>query len=247
MQGVKSVTKQAFMKSIPIMCSYIFVSMAYGMMMENAGFAWYYSLLTSLTVYTGVFQFVLITFLSSGASIVTIAVTALLMNSRQSFYSLSFLEAFRKIGRKKLYMIHTMTDETYAVNCTIEDKDENSRKEMFLVAFFSRCYWMFGAVMGGLIGQLIPFGLRSLPFLVFQEGKELPDQIKRLGMVLPSSIMAVLIVYCLKDVGDDFMADGLWKLIAAAITAVSYRWKHNTLISILLGTVSYMMFLHFFG
>ena len=85
MQGVKSVTKQAFMKSIPIMCSYIFVSMAYGMMMENAGFAWYYSLLTSLTVYTGAFQFVLITFLSSGASIVTIAVTALLMNSRQSF------------------------------------------------------------------------------------------------------------------------------------------------------------------
>ena len=59
MQGVKSVTKQAFMKSIPIMCSYIFVSMAYGMMMENAGFAWYYSLLTSLTVYTGAFQFVL--------------------------------------------------------------------------------------------------------------------------------------------------------------------------------------------
>ena len=162
MQGVKSVTKQAFMKSIPIMCSYIFVSMAYGMMMENAGFAWYYSLLTSLTVYTGAFQFVLITFLSSGASIVTIAVTALLMNSRQSFYSLSFLETFRKMGRKKLYMIHTMTDETYAVNCTIEDKDENSRKEMFLVAFFSRCYWMFGAVMGGLIGQLIPFELTGI-------------------------------------------------------------------------------------
>ena len=72
MQGVKDVTKQAFIKSIPIMCSYVFVSMAYGMMMENAGFAWYYSLFTSLTVYTGAFQFVLITFLSSGASIVTI-------------------------------------------------------------------------------------------------------------------------------------------------------------------------------
>ena len=146
------------------MCSYIFVSMAYGMMMENAGFAWYYSLLTSLTVYTGAFQFILITFLSSGASIVTIAVAALLMNSRQSFYSLSFLETFRKMGRTKLYMIHTMTDETYAVNCTIEDKDENSRKEMFLVAFFSRCYWMFGAVMGGLIGQLIPFELTGIDF-----------------------------------------------------------------------------------
>ena len=42
MQGVKSVTKQAFMKSIPIMCSYIFVSMAYGMMMENAANAWFF-------------------------------------------------------------------------------------------------------------------------------------------------------------------------------------------------------------
>lgn len=99
------------------------------------------------------------------------------------------------------------------------------------------------ALIAIFVSAVITFGLRALPFLVFQEGKELPDQIKRLGMVLPSSIMAVLIVYCLKDV----MADGLWKLIAAAITAVSYKWKHNTLISILLGTVSYMMFLHFFG
>ena len=103
------------------------------------------------------------------------------------------------------------------------------------------------AVVAILVSAVITFGLRVLPFLVFQEGKELPDQIKRLGMVLPSSIMAVLIVYCLKGVGDSFMADGLWKLIAAAITAVSYKWKHNTLISILLGTVSYMLFLHFFG
>ena len=180
------------------MCSYIFVSMAYGMMMENAGFAWYYSLLTSLTVYTGAFQFVLITFLSSGASIVTIAVTALLMNSRQSFYSLSFLETFRKMGRKKLYMIHTMTHETYTVNCTIEDKDENSRKEMFLVAFFSRCYWMFGAVMGGLIGQLIPFELTGIDFcmtalfiIIFM------DQLEKNKDHFPAVVGIVIAIICL--------------------------------------------------
>ena len=103
------------------------------------------------------------------------------------------------------------------------------------------------AVVAILVSAVITFGLRVLPFLVFQEGKELPDQIKRLGMVLPSSIMAELIEYCLKDVGDSYMANAIFKLIAAAITAVSYRWKHNTLISILLGTVSYMLFLHFFG
>lgn len=109
------IRKNAFLKSIPIMCSYIFVSMAYGIMMENAGFGWYYSLFVSLTVYTGAFQFVLITFLSSGASVVTIVLTAFQMNSRQTFYSLTFLKDFQKMCRRKLYMIHTMTDETYAV------------------------------------------------------------------------------------------------------------------------------------
>ena len=52
------------------------------------------------------------------------------------------------------------------------------------------------ALIAIFVSAVITFGLRALPFLVFQEGKEFPDQIKRLGMVLPSSIMAVLIVYC---------------------------------------------------
>ena len=124
----KTVRKTAFIKSIPIMCSYLFVAMAYGMMMQEAGFAWYDSLLASLTIYTGAFQFVLITFLSSGASVLTIAVTALLMNSRQAFYSLSFVDKFKKMGRKMPYMIHTMTDETYAVNCTLTEQGGERRE-----------------------------------------------------------------------------------------------------------------------
>ena len=112
--------KEAFVKSLPIMCSYIFLSIAYGMTMENSGFHWYYSLLISMIVYTGAFQFVLITFLSAGTSVATIALTAFLMNSRQMFYSLTFLETFRKVKRGKWYMIFSMTDETYAVNCTVD-------------------------------------------------------------------------------------------------------------------------------
>lgn len=156
--------KTAFVKSIPIFCSYVFVSMAYGMMMASAGFPWYDSLLVSLTVYTGAFQFVLITFLSSGASLIIIALTALLMNSRQSFYSLTFLKEFKQMGRRKLYMIHTMTDETYAVNCTLDLPKKEKEDTMFLVALFSRCYWMFGAVLGGILGQIIPFDLTGIDF-----------------------------------------------------------------------------------
>lgn len=156
--------KTAFIKSIPIFCSYVFVSMAYGMMMASAGFPWYDSLLVSLTVYTGAFQFVLITFLSSGASLITIALTALLMNSRQSFYSLTFLKEFKQMGRRRLYMIHTMTDETYAVNCTLDLPQKEKEDTMFLVALFSRCYWMIGSVIGGILGQIIPFDLTGIDF-----------------------------------------------------------------------------------
>ena len=156
--------KTAFVKSIPIFCSYVFVSMAYGMMMASAGFPWYDSLLVSLTVYTGAFQFVLIKFLSSGASLITIALTALLMNSRQSFYSITFLTEFKQMGRRKLYMIHTMTDETYAVNCTLDLPKKEKEDTMFLVALFSRCYWIVGSVLGGILGQIIPFDLTGLDF-----------------------------------------------------------------------------------
>ena len=92
----KNIWKEAFVKSIPILCSYLFVSMAYGIMMEEAGFHWYYSLLVSLSVYTGAFQFVLVTLLSGGASFLTIALTAFLMNSRQSFYALTFVDEIEK-------------------------------------------------------------------------------------------------------------------------------------------------------
>ena len=71
--------------------------------------------------YTGAFQFLLITLLSGGTSLLTIGVTALLMNSRQLFYSLSFIDVFNKM-KQKWYMIFTMTDETYAVNCNLEDQ-----------------------------------------------------------------------------------------------------------------------------
>ncbi len=160
----KDVIKYAFIKSIPIMCSYLFVSMAYGIMMEESGFGWYYSLLISLTVYTGAFQFLLITFLSSGASLVTIGVAALLLNSRQSFYSLTFIREFRKMGKRLPYMIHTMTDETYAVNLTMELEGKEKEDAMLLVAFFSRCYWMIGAVIGGVLGQVIPVDLEGIDF-----------------------------------------------------------------------------------
>lgn len=160
----KETWKLAFVKSLPIMCSYFFLGAAYGIMMEETGFPWYVALLLSMTVYTGAFQFVLITFLSTGASLLTIAITALLMNSRQSFYSLTFLNDFKRMGKRKLYMIHSLTDETYAMNCTLELPRKEKEDTMFGVALLSHCYWMAATVAGAVLGQLIPFELEGIDF-----------------------------------------------------------------------------------
>ena len=162
--GNRKIKKEAFIKTIPIMCSYFFIGTAYGMMMENAGFEWYYSLLASAAVYTGAFQFLLITFLSSGASVITIAIAALLMNSRHTFYSISFIDEFRKMGKRKLFMIRIMTDETYALNCSIPKDDPNREELLYRMALYSRIYWLSASAAGGIIGQLIPYDLTGIDF-----------------------------------------------------------------------------------
>ncbi len=165
MNSKKDAFRKAFTASIPILCSYLFLGMAYGILMQEHGFTWAQSLLTSAVVYTGAFQFVLITFLSSGASLLTIAVTALFMNSRQSFYSLTFLNDFKQMGKREVYMIHSMTDETYAVNCTLEDLPPEERREtMFYLAVLSQLYWTAASALGGMLGQIIPFDMTGIDF-----------------------------------------------------------------------------------
>lgn len=92
-----------------------------------------------------------------------------------------------------------------------------------------------------LMSACITVLLRALPFLIFNGNKTLPKPVQTLGRYLPPAIMAVLIVYCLKDARGDFLGTGVWQLLA-----VSYKWKHNTFLSILLGTVCYMVFLRIF-
>lgn len=88
---------------------------------------------------------------------------------------------------------------------------------------------------------LVTAGIRFLPFAVFRGEKQTPPIIDKLGRVLPYAIMGMLVVYCLK--GVSFADAGGWlpSLIACGITAGLYVWKRNTLLSIIAGTLCYMM------
>ena len=96
-----------------------------------------------------------------------------------------------------------------------------------------------------LLAILVSFGctffLRALPFLAFSGERAMPQWLEHLSRALPPAIMAVLVVYCLKDVPDNWYPDGLFQLLAVAVTALVHKWKHNTFLSILAGTAVYMI------
>ena len=92
-----------------------------------------------------------------------------------------------------------------------------------------------------LISAVIVFSLRALPFVIFNGESKMPNRIMRLGQILPSAIMAVLIIYCIKDVVIDFAGKGIFQLLAVAVVGISYKLKHNTFLSIFVGTAFYMV------
>lgn len=86
---------------------------------------------------------------------------------------------------------------------------------------------------------LVTAALRFLPFLVFR--KKTPEPILYLGRVLPFAIMAMLVVYCLKDVSFTAAPYGIPAVISVILVVLLHKWKHSTLLSILGGTVVYML------
>lgn len=92
-----------------------------------------------------------------------------------------------------------------------------------------------------LVSAAVTALIRFLPFWVFCGGRPVPPMVEKLGRVLPYAIMGMLVVYCLK--GVSFAALGGWlpSLLACAVTGGLYVWKRNTLLSIICGTVCYML------
>ena len=92
-----------------------------------------------------------------------------------------------------------------------------------------------------LVSFICTFFLRALPFLAFSGEREMPAWMEKLSHALPPAIMAVLVIYCLKSVPDEWSPGGLCQLLGVAATALVHKWKHNTFLSIILGTAVYMI------
>jgi len=84
----------------------------------------------------------------------------------------------------------------------------------------------------------VTIAIRFLPFLVFR--KKTPGMILYMGKVLPYAIMGMLVVYSLKNISFLEGTRGIPEILAVALVVVLHKWKHNTLLSILVSTLTYM-------
>lgn len=162
---MKPETKFAFRQSIPVMIGYLFFGLAFGLMLQNAGYNFLWALLISSVVYAGSMQYVLVTILSGGLSLISTAVMTLTINSRHFFYGLSFLKSFREMGKSYLYMIFSLTDETYALLCSTQVQEHQDKKKVFFrIALFNQLYWITGSVLGAAFGEILKFNLTGIEF-----------------------------------------------------------------------------------
>lgn len=155
----------AFKQTVPILFTYLFIGIAYGVLMEKAGYSPIWSFFSALFIFAGSMQIVMIGLLQTGTPLMTLAIMTFFINARHLFYGIGFIEKFRKMGWKYPYMVLTLTDETYSVLCSIKfEEGLNEGNATFFIALTNHCYWIAGCTLGGLAGQLLQWDMTGIDF-----------------------------------------------------------------------------------
>lgn len=157
--------RQAFYKSVPVMAGYVVLGTGFGILMRNAGYGVLWTAAMSAFIYAGSMQYVGVSLLTGGSSVLTTALTTIMVNARHLFYSISMIDTYKDAGQFKPYMIFALTDETYSLLCdgTTPDGTEPNLYRFF-VSLFNQCYWVSGSVLGSLLGTVLPFPTTGIEF-----------------------------------------------------------------------------------
>lgn len=161
----KQTIQQAFLRSVPVLAGYVFLGIGFGIVMRSSGYGLLWTALMSIFIYAGSMQYVGVGLLAGGASILTTAITTLMVNARHLFYSISMIGKYKNTGKYKPYLIFALTDETYSLLCDGKAPDGvDADLYKFLVSLFDHCYWVVGSIIGSLLGSVLPFSTAGIEF-----------------------------------------------------------------------------------
>lgn len=155
----------AFPATVPVLMGYLSIGIAFGLMLQAIGYNFIWAFFMSLTIYAGSGQYMGVDLLDTGAALVSVAVMTLILNFRHLVYGLSMLEKFKGMGLKKLYMIFSLTDETYALLSSARVPERvDPHAYYFAIAVLDHLYWIAGSVIGSVAGALIHFNTQGIEF-----------------------------------------------------------------------------------
>lgn len=148
----------------PVAMGYIPLGMVFGFLFVQAGSAGWLAVLTSLFVYAGAAQYLMIPMIAAGLPLGAIALATLVINVRHVFYGLSLLDRFPRTGWLRWYLIFALTDETYSVLTTLPANTPPRR--LAWIALLNQGWWVLGSALGALIGAQARLNLSGLDFVL---------------------------------------------------------------------------------
>ena len=212
--------RAAFPYTVPVLTGYLFIGMAFGVMIQEKGYNFLWAMLMSLVIYAGSGQYLAVNFFAPGVSLFNVIFMEFMVNIRHIFYELSLLERFSEMGKKRLYMIFSLTDETYSLFfVTKVPKDVKEEQFLFAIAVLDQSYWIIGSGIGALLGNVLPFSAEGIDFAMtalfgvifieqwMEKKNRIPAVIGVVGafvclqifgadsFVLPSMLLIVLILF----------------------------------------------------
>ena len=151
---------------MPVLTGYLVLGFGFGIIIKVNGYTLLHAFLMSLLIYAGSMQYVAIGLFTGGASLVTVALTTLMVNARHLFYGISMIDRYKNTGARKPYLIFALTDETYSLVCSDNPNiPEQERKNYYLfVSLFDQIYWITGSVLGVVVGSLVKFNSEGIDF-----------------------------------------------------------------------------------
>lgn len=163
---MKKTAKAAFVATLPVLTGYLVLGFGFGIVLKSAGYGIPLALAMSVFIYAGSMQYIAVGLLTGGASLITAALTTLMVNARHLFYGVSMLEKYKTADRRKPYLIFALTDETYSLLCgdTPGIPSEQRMNYRFFVSLFNHIYWVTGSLAGAVAGTLVRFNSEGVEF-----------------------------------------------------------------------------------
>ncbi|RBP64466.1 4-azaleucine resistance transporter AzlC [Alkalibaculum bacchi] len=163
----KKALKAAFPHTIPVLMGYLFLGMAFGILVSSSGYHYIWAIIMSIFIYAGSMQFVAVGLITSEFNIIGTILITLMVNARHLFYGLSMLTRFPKMGKLKQYMIFSLTDETFSLLCSAKASDDVDDNWFYLfISLLDHFYWVLGSAIGGILGSLFTFDTTGIDFVM---------------------------------------------------------------------------------